>query len=166
MSDESNNTATQSDKRARELLPCPFCGEAAKHTVWGDAGFNKVECTYCDVGMDYFYHQDDAFEAWNRRAALRAAPEGFVLVPMDPTPEMVKAAEEAYMPFGDMGLAIQMAITASPKAGSEAVDADEEHCESRSPECGPVEHWDSEAVPLCAKCWAELQSADHGAEAA
>ncbi|WP_313256392.1 Lar family restriction alleviation protein [Stenotrophomonas acidaminiphila] len=69
-------------QQARELLPCPFCGEAAKHTVWGDAGFNKVECTYCDVGMDYFYHQDDAFEAWNRRAALRAAPEGCVLVPV------------------------------------------------------------------------------------
>lgn len=63
-------------QQARELLPCPFCGEAAKHTVWGDAGFNKVECTYCDVGMDYFYHQDDAFEAWNRRAALRGAPDG------------------------------------------------------------------------------------------
>ncbi len=78
-------------QQARELLPCPFCGEAAKHTVWGDAGYNKVECTYCDVCMDYFYHQDDAFEAWNRRAALRAAPDGFVLVPAKPTPEMLAA---------------------------------------------------------------------------
>lgn len=66
-------------QQARDLLPCPFCGEAAKHTEWGDAGFNKVECTYCDVCMDYFYHQDDAFEAWNRRAALRAAPEAEAL---------------------------------------------------------------------------------------
>ena len=78
-------------KQANKLLPCPFCGEAAKHTVWGDAGFNKVECTYCDVGMDYFYHQDDAFEAWNRRSAMRAAPEGYVLVPVKPTPEMLAA---------------------------------------------------------------------------
>jgi Lar family restriction alleviation protein len=68
------------DPMQQALLPCPFCGEAAKHTVWGDAGFNKVECTYCDVGMDYFYHQDDAFEAWNRRAALRAAPEARPLI--------------------------------------------------------------------------------------
>lgn len=83
-------------QQVRELLPCPFCGEAAKHTVWGDAGFNKVECTYCDVGMDYFYHQDDAFEAWNRRAALRAAPEGFVLVPVEPTQNMKSAASKLF----------------------------------------------------------------------
>ena len=48
-------------------------------------------------------------------AALEAARDGFVLVPVDPTPEMVKAAEEAYMPFGDMELAIQMAIAATPR---------------------------------------------------
>ena len=30
------------------------------------------------------------------------------------TPEMIEAAEEAYMPFGDMGLAIQCALAAAP----------------------------------------------------
>jgi hypothetical protein len=29
-------------------------------------------------------------------------------------------------------------------------------CEAGQPECGPVEHHDSEGVPLCAGCWAEL----------
>lgn len=29
------------------------------------------------------------------------------------TPEMIEAAEEAYMPFGDMGLAIQCALAAA-----------------------------------------------------
>ncbi|WP_421680575.1 hypothetical protein [Stenotrophomonas bentonitica] len=29
-------------------------------------------------------------------------------------------------------------------------------CESGQPECGPVEHYDSQGVPLCAGCWAEL----------
>ncbi len=31
------------------------------------------------------------------------------------TPEMIEAAEEAYMPFGDMGLAIQCALAAAPQ---------------------------------------------------
>ena len=57
------------------------------------------------------YKVDDtetAWEAW--QAALRAAPEV--------TPEMVEAAEEAYMPFGDMQLAIQCALAASPQEAS------------------------------------------------
>lgn len=43
-------------------------------------------------------------------------PAGYVLVPVEPTPEMVDAAHEAYMPFGDMALAIQLAIAAAPQA--------------------------------------------------
>lgn len=66
---------TDDQQRARELKPCPFCGGEAKHSVWSIQNYHKIECEYCDVEMDYFHHEDDAFEAWNRRAALRAAPE-------------------------------------------------------------------------------------------
>src|SRR5690606_1721107 len=38
----------------------------------------------------------------------------YKLVPIGPTPEMVEAAEDAYMPFGDMELAIRMALLAAP----------------------------------------------------
>src|SRR5690606_25765795 len=38
----------------------------------------------------------------------------YKLVPIDPAPEMVEAAEDAYMPFGDMELAIRMALLAAP----------------------------------------------------
>ena len=38
------------------------------------------------------------------------------LVPVEPTPEMVSAAEEAHMPFGDMDIALRMAILAAPSA--------------------------------------------------
>jgi hypothetical protein len=54
-------------------------------------------------------------------AALRAIvaaltpPEGFVLVPVEPTQRMVNAADDAYMPFGDMELAIQAAISSRPE---------------------------------------------------
>lgn len=45
----------------------------------------------------------------------------YKLVPIPPTPEMVEAAEEAYMPFGDMDLAIRMAILAAPDVQGEPV---------------------------------------------
>ena len=45
----------------------------------------------------------------------------YKLVPLTPTPEMVEAAEDAYMPFGDMELAIRMALLAAPAVQGEAV---------------------------------------------
>lgn len=39
----------------------------------------------------------------------------YKLVPLPPTPEMVSAAEDAYMPFGDMELAVRMAVLAAPQ---------------------------------------------------
>ena len=49
------------------------------------------------------------------RAELeRRAVDGWKLVPVEPTPEMVSAAEEAHMPFGDMDIALRMAILAAP----------------------------------------------------
>lgn len=38
----------------------------------------------------------------------------------------------------------------------------EERCESGLAECGPVEHWDSEGIPLCAKCWGEFADENVG----
>ena len=43
-----------------------------------------------------------------------AVPDGWKLVPVEPTPEMVSAAEEAHMPFGDMDIALRMAILSAP----------------------------------------------------
>ena len=42
-----------------------------------------------------------------------AVPDGYALVQFHPTPEMVRAAEEAHMPFGDMDIALRMAILAA-----------------------------------------------------
>src|SRR5690606_13647388 len=49
---------------------------------------------------------------WNQIEQLEArpavaVPDGYALVPILPTPEMVSAAEEAYLPFGDMELAVR-----------------------------------------------------------
>lgn len=45
-------------------------------------------------------------------AALMTAPKGYRLVPVAATDAMVEAAADAYMPFGDMQLAIQSAMIA------------------------------------------------------
>lgn len=50
-----------------------------------------------------------------KKAALVSQPAGYALVPVEPSAEMVDAAQEAYMPFGDMQLAIQLAIAAAPQ---------------------------------------------------
>src|SRR5690606_20019044 len=48
----------------------------------------------------------------------------YKLVPIGPTPEMVEAAESAYMPFGDMEMAIRMAVLAAPALQGEPVAAE------------------------------------------
>lgn len=45
----------------------------------------------------------------------------YKLVPLEPTPEMVEAAEDAYMPFGDMEMAIRLALLAAPAVQGEPV---------------------------------------------
>lgn len=45
----------------------------------------------------------------------------YKLMQMEPTAEMVEAAEDAYMPFGDMDLAIRMALLTAPDVQGEPV---------------------------------------------
>lgn len=45
----------------------------------------------------------------------------YKLMQMEPTTEMVEAAEDAYMPFGDMDLAIRMAVLTAPVVQGEPV---------------------------------------------
>lgn len=46
---------------------------------------------------------------------LVQVPPGYALVPVEPTEEMIEAAEEAYMPFGAMELAYAAMLSAAPK---------------------------------------------------
>lgn len=46
----------------------------------------------------------------------------YKLVPVEPTAKMVEVAQEAYMPFGDMEMAIRMALLAAPTVQQPAPD--------------------------------------------
>lgn len=56
----------------------------------------------------------DAEAAELRAQLAQQQVPGWKLVPFEPTPEMVSAAEEAHMPFGDMDIALRMAILSAP----------------------------------------------------
>jgi len=89
------------EKTARELLACPFCGGDAAIRNWQDeelwshaiVEWQKVHCTECECeGISSCPgYEPDSGQAWNTRAAL-TPPEGYVLVPVEPTAEMLQAA--------------------------------------------------------------------------
>lgn len=57
---------------SKDLLPCPFCGKAAK--VYGVNLVGCVDTVSCGAQVDWghFYGPDPVIAAWNKRAA----PEG------------------------------------------------------------------------------------------
>ncbi len=92
-------------QQVRELLPCPFCGNTVQDDegCFQSAGFRphstavwSVRCGNPSCNADVSgTSADDAVDAWNRRPALRAAPEGFVLVPVACTRAMREAWDGA-----------------------------------------------------------------------
>lgn len=91
-----------------ELLPCPFCGagETRFHEVGHWTGMQSVViavrikhwCPRADGQPQSNFEiagktREDAIAHWNKRAAppAPAVPEGYVLVPVEPTPEIIAA---------------------------------------------------------------------------
>jgi len=75
-------------QQARELLPCPFCGGEATLRMIGNVHSTRkcvVKCSGCryertDAALRYGdeWLLKTAIAAWNRRSAMRAAPESGV----------------------------------------------------------------------------------------
>ena len=65
-----------------ELKPCPFCGSAAEDGM--GYNYHKVCCSSlaCRMSNMYFTKKE-----WNMRAKAQAVPEGWKLVPVEPTGE-------------------------------------------------------------------------------
>ncbi len=108
-----------------ELLPCPFCGNTddfegspfpnGSHTSW------IVRCGVPHCSAELIGETpEDVIDRWNRRIAATKAQtvDGYVLVPLEATPEMSQAAYKAagspsdWYGFEDMWAA---ALSALPK---------------------------------------------------
>ena len=65
---------TESEKRAA-LLPCPFCGGAAKAHHPSNLDGWTVSCTKCDTEGSEWIDEGAAGRAWNRRASSPPVPQ-------------------------------------------------------------------------------------------
>lgn len=116
-SDQHNTTECP----MRDAAPA---GEREAFEIWArkpDNGTGKLDLRLCDIGLYYRRETGTAWDGFQAGAAWQrgqsaGVPAGYALVPFHPTPEMVKAAEEAHMPFGDMDIALRMAILAAAPA--------------------------------------------------
>lgn len=63
---------------------------------------------------EWYLRGDEIEQLKAQLSQAQAVPDGWKLVPAEPTEEMVAAAEEAHMPFGDMQIAILLALSAAP----------------------------------------------------
>lgn len=71
----------------QELKPCPFCGSECDPNGWkgmGNGGLmSGPECAKCGATAE-------SVESWNRRVvAEQAVPDGYMLVPVVPTEQMI-----------------------------------------------------------------------------
>lgn len=58
-----------------EMLPCPFCGEEARHNVRQDESiwshnivdWHSIGCPHCEISMEQCEGFDEVLESWNSR---------------------------------------------------------------------------------------------------
>ena len=74
-------TMTTIERKARELLPCPFCGGPAARIDFGpedaeNEGGSCIACTRCQSsGPVEFGRKENFVSNWNRRACVSSATE-------------------------------------------------------------------------------------------
>ena len=81
--------------------------ERERFEAWADGSFELR--WHVELGRYASCMTQSAWDAWQARC-----PDGWQCVPVEPTDEMVDAASELYMPFGDMRAAIHAAIVYAP----------------------------------------------------
>lgn len=70
---------------------CPFCNGPVDEDGWLDGSGNRgPECMSCGATAP-------SMEVWNTRPAPSAVPDGWQLVPKEPTDEMMRAHDECLM---------------------------------------------------------------------
>lgn len=58
-----------------ELKPCPFCGGKAEFEYywWGES--LTIKCTNCGASTDTYCYDNEAMDAWNKRAQPTFTPD-------------------------------------------------------------------------------------------
>ena len=132
---------------AERLEPCPFCGHAEIDPCeWMDNKGNQGPgCPQCGALAD-------SVATWNRRAPAEAGtPDGWRLVPVEPTDEMQAAAAQAIR--FDTTLVNKLwtgnAVLRAGIAAAPAAPKEEKKCWCRT--CRPITMADMRMV-LCPTC--------------
>lgn len=92
------------------LKPCPFCGgDAIMHSITGEYepnnGGSFIECFFCKSSSAMVFGEKTSLvERWNARHHTADTSKMVI------TDAMVEVAEDAYMPFGDMNIALHAAF--------------------------------------------------------
>lgn len=115
----------------QELLPCPFCG-GRKTEACHDHGIAWTRCKSCGATgpalTKYSGEEGEQCTDWNSRASVQpagvAVPEGYVLVPIYPTPEMHDAGRKA-CGGGDVGNHVYTMMLAASSAAPHPVSVPE-----------------------------------------
>ncbi|WP_420262560.1 Lar family restriction alleviation protein, partial [Citrobacter portucalensis] len=107
------------------LLPCPLCGGGAEFD-YDDDNLNWISCSACGISTDTVYHtdidaRDKLREVWNRRTAMfqagnsPATPDGWQLVPKEPTEAMNKAGWAAMNEHDAINPTYRAMLAAAPQ---------------------------------------------------
>ncbi|MGV3986226.1 Lar family restriction alleviation protein [Citrobacter portucalensis] len=107
------------------LLPCPLCGGGAEFD-YDDDNLNWISCSVCGISTDTVYHtdidaRDKLREVWNSRASMLQAgnspvtPDGWQLVPKEPTEAMNKAGWAAINEHDAINPTYRAMLAAAPQ---------------------------------------------------
>lgn len=77
-----------------ELKPCPFCGGVPEYSI--NMGYADKYVLECECGVK---KTSETLEMLNNKWNQRAIPEGYTIVPIVPTENMIKAALD--LEFGE-----------------------------------------------------------------
>jgi len=100
----------------KDLLPCPFCGGEAEFERMGTPRQSCiVACTDCGGRLESSEEGAGCGSEWNDRHA----PDGWKVVPVKPTREMLASYEKASIaPIGPLSVrGYTHMLTAVPKPG-------------------------------------------------
>ena len=113
-----------------ELMPCPFCGEAAKHSFNDFYGDMSMACCKSCGAQAYApkWNRRAVLAKWGTPAPVGAVPQGWKAVPVNPTPEMWKAAKTVpgpnppYPPHYGLVWDAMLAAAPTPPTSAEGVE--------------------------------------------